>query len=384
MMCKCDEEFGTRFLPHQLRQGTELHTQRRVAVTAGFQQKTCATCRGLPEPAAPKAAMRGATSNFRRYYWREIFMETTRRFAHWADENGVASDVVAQHLRRDEYQRIEKEVVADLKRQHEISPKYHYENVSSADVIKQHSVEMVELHATFRKTISGRALPLDGQGNPVTPESFVITHFEELGYRGVEMESRPVHALFAVMMRLVVEDPADKLGRMAQFGSRTAFEEGRRGPTIWVNLPEDFGSPGYGERRADAITKHINSIPDDRREWLWTFDYLAMDSWRLREYLWAHKQEDLERAKLLIKLLPLDALRRILLYLSESYWARYLGWPDLLEYTAAGDYFFCEVKASSDQLSDEQKSWIAANATRLQLPFKLAKIHRDRVLAVET
>ena len=212
---------------------------------------------------------------------------------------------------------------------------------------------------------------------------FVIGHFQSAGYQGVEMESRPFHALFAVMMRLVVEDPADELGRIAQFGSRTAFEDGKRGPTIWVNLPEDFGPPGYGERRAHAITKHINSIPNDRREWLWTFDYLSMDSSRSRECLWAHKHEDLERAKLLIKLLPLDALRRILLYLSESYWAHYLGWPDLLEYSATADYFFCEVKASSDQLSDEQKSWVVANATRLQLPFKLAKIHRDRVLPAD-
>jgi peptide subunit release factor 1 (eRF1) len=33
MMCSCEEEFGRRFLAHQLDQGVELETQARISVT---------------------------------------------------------------------------------------------------------------------------------------------------------------------------------------------------------------------------------------------------------------------------------------------------------------------------------------------------------------
>src|SRR5690606_4873145 len=59
MMCACDETRGRRFLPHQLDEGTELGTQARVSVTAGFQPKVCPECRGLPPVNAPVAAIYG-------------------------------------------------------------------------------------------------------------------------------------------------------------------------------------------------------------------------------------------------------------------------------------------------------------------------------------
>lgn len=95
----------------------------------------------------------------------------------------------------------------------------------------------------------------------------------------------------------------------------------------------------------------------------------------VRQYLWAHREDTVATARRLVEILPGDALRRILKYLVESYWARYTGWPDLLVYD--GDsFFFTEVKGSRDKLREDQKRWIEANATELKLPFKLVRLHR--------
>jgi Holliday junction resolvase-like predicted endonuclease len=69
-------------------------------------------------------------------------------------------------------------------------------------------------------------------------------------------------------------------------------------------------------------------------------------------------------------------MRRALRYLLKDYWQHYLGWPDIFAWR--GDEFvFVEVKLSKDKLSDEQRTWIEHNATSLQFPFKILKIHRD-------
>ena len=47
----------------QLEFGVELDTKRQVLVTAGFQQKVCEECRGLPLTPHPMAASPGRTSN---------------------------------------------------------------------------------------------------------------------------------------------------------------------------------------------------------------------------------------------------------------------------------------------------------------------------------
>jgi hypothetical protein len=52
-----------------------------------------------------------------------------------------------------------------------------------------------------------------------------------------------------------------------------------------------------------------------------------------------------------------------------------VGWPDLLLFRER-DYFFAEVKSSTDSLSGEQKRWIRDNHQMLKLPFKLVKIHK--------
>lgn len=140
-------------------------------------------------------------------------------------------------------------------------------------------------------------------------------------------------------------------------------------------MSEDFGTRGYAARRAEAVEEHLASIPKEREELLWTFDYWVHHSVGLRQYLWAHRPEDVNRARQVISILPVDATFRVLRYLVADYWGRYTGWPDLLAHND-DEFFFAEVKSSKDKLREDQKSWIRGNSAELHLPFKLVKIHK--------
>lgn len=368
MMCACDEPFGRRFLSHQLDSGTELETQRCLPVTAGFQPNICRECRGLPAEATPVASIYGRTTKVRRYYWREIFFETTHRFAAWEESGGISPDAAAMR------KKIEKEVVAEIHKAHLESPKYDMSEPSAADIIERYGVEVVNLHATYAGDPKKGAV-IARDGGVSSAEACAENHFRLLGYEVMKLESVPFHVLSGVFMWLLIQDARDDRQRFVGFGNRTAVDTGVAMPVVYTSLPEDFGAPGYGRRRAHAIKKHLTLIPPDRGEMLWLFDYWLSGSGALRQYLWAHRETDIVRARRLIEILPPETIKRILEYLVASYWKRYLGWPDLLV-SKGEEFFFAEVKSSSDKLSDDQKDWIAGNAENLRLPLKLVKIHR--------
>lgn len=374
MMCSCDESFARRFLPHQLDRAVVLDTQERVPVTLGFQAGVCRSCRGLPEEPHPKSESHKRGSKVVRYYWREIYFETTERFAAWATASARAELTKARAEFPEEYSRIRREVVEEIKAQHAGSPKYEYREESQAEIIAKYGVEVVPLEGEYAPSQTRGALLKRG-GDLVSPEEFATCHFEERGWSVIKLESRPLHALFGVLMFLLIQDIADPRGRVVGFGDREAYEEGRESKQIMTRLPEDFGSTGYADRRRQAIEEHLATLPGDTDELLDLFDYWVAHSAELRQYLWAHRSEVVDRARTLIRVLAPDVVLSILRHLAGHYWGRYLGWPDLLVYKGS-EYFLAEVKSSKDKLREDQKSWIRDNSQNLKLPFKLVKIHR--------
>lgn len=377
MMCACEEEFARRFLLHQFREGTELQTRRRIPVTLGFQPNICYTCRGLPEEVHPKAEIYGISSKIRRYYWREIFFQTTKRFADWAANAGYKDYETALRERRAEHETIEKLVIEEIKDFHKRTPKYTFQEEAQSEILAKNKVEIVNLAGIYTKTEDGKLGILVGD-KLCSAEEFTGEYYSRKGYQILTTESIPFHVLFGTFMWLLIQDPTDPLVRVVGFGDRSAFDERRSGQQIWTHLPEDFGTPGYATRRESAITKHFESIPQNKEELLRLFDYWIEPSSGIRQYLWAHRSSDIERAHQLIQILSVDEICRVLKYLVADYWRRYIGWPDLLVYKS-DEHFFAEVKSSSDKLREGQKKWIYANTLELHLPFKLVKIHKQSV-----
>ncbi len=373
-MCACEKDFARRFLPHQITEGVELETHGRIMVTLGFQPRICNCCRGLPEEAHPKAEIYGFTSKIERYYWREIYFQTTQRFAEWVDQQGFRDIQSAQKSNSDVYKKISRDVINEIKELHNRAPKYIYQEKSQEEVIKENNVQIVRVDANYLNH-SERKVSISLEGQIYTPETFSALYYNRQGYDTLFVESRPFHVIFAVFMWLLIQDPTDPLVNIIGFGDRIAFDHGEKGKTIWTHLPSDFGTSGYARRRVEAIKKHFAIIPLEKRELLWVFDYWVEPSFDLRQYLWAHDPQDVEQARKIVSLLPISATLAILRYLTNDYWHHYLGWPDLLVYRP-DDYFFVEVKSSKDKLREDQKTWIQGNHSELHLPFKLLKIHR--------
>ncbi len=376
MMCVCDEVFGRCFLPHQLDQGVELETQERVYVTLGFQTNVCNACRGLPLVAAPAAAIRGRTSKIKRFYWRELFFAETERMAAWRGTNPAASPEEVRSAQR----HIEKEVLDEMKALHAREPRYNTREPSQREIIERYDVEVETFYPKYLASPEKGNVVL-WEGEVISPESFVARQYKALGWSVMLLESAPLHALFGVMMWLLIEHPADPKNRTVSFGARAAFKAEEDVSMIIAHLPEDFGTPGYGRRRMNEIDEHFALLsPDglaDRGLLLELFDYWRNPSENLRQYLWAHRVTDIDRARRLIEILPAETTIAILRYLVDDYWARYIGWPDLLLWRD-GASVMVEVKSSSDKLSAEQMRWIADNHDILKLPFRIAKLHRTR------
>jgi hypothetical protein len=377
MMCACDEKFGRRFLAHQLRHGTVLQSREEVPVTLGFEPNICRECRGLRPEAAPKSPMYGQTSKIRRYYWRELWFKTKERFADWADAEGLSD----RDLRNDARaiaakKRIEAEVLAELKLAHDISPKYSYQEETQDAIIQKYGVEVVPLSAIYANHPDTKGvLVIDGV-DPCSAEEYVARHYRRLNFGILFLESIPFHVLFGTFMWLLIQDCSDPLIRRVGFGDRAAFEAKAPRKEIWTFLPSDFGTRGYGERREQEVRGHLARIPNEREDLIRNFGYWLGYSNDFRQYLGAHREEDVAKARKLLDVLPAPTIKRILQYLVGSYWDRFCGWPDLLVFNDA-EFFFAEVKSSKDKLSCAQKSWIKGNFEELRLPFKLVKIHKS-------
>lgn len=370
MMCACDESFGRRFLAHQLTVGRELQTQTDVPVDLGFVASTCPECRGLPALPTPLAESFGRTSKIRRYYWRELFFLTTPRQAEWAEANVDASS--QEH--NTAMAAIEAEALEEIKARHAAAPKYVFSEDSQAEVLHRYDVDVQAIDAIYSDQPAKGAMIVLGD-ETVSPEAYVSHLYQSQGWSVMPLESMPFHALFGVMMWLVIQDASDPLVQLVGFGDRHAYETSRKKVPIWTFLPDDFGSTAYAQRRQQQIARHLGRFPDDRDGMLWLFDYQRPMSSDLRQYLWAHREDDVDRARRLIEVLAPAQIVAILRYLVYAYWDRYLGWPDLLLHRDE-EILLVEVKSSSDRLSTAQKEWIAGNHEHLRLPFRLVKLHR--------
>ena len=347
MMCACEKKHGERFLPHQLSEGSILETQQRVPVTLDFQMHVCPECRGEKPIHAPKASMPGSTTKVSRFYWREIYLETTKRFYDRNPDLDPQSNNHSEFCFPELRNAIEKEIIEEIKKQHAVAPKYDYTEQSQSDVLRETNTEIILVKGEYLKTESRRA-KVKGKTAPVSVEAFAAEYFEDLGYKSIEVESVPFHVLFATCMWETIQDLFDPKIRNVFFGSRFSFDQNRSDDfPISTFLPEDFGTSGYFSRRKDSIEGHLGAIGNVREE----FDILEAGSWNLREYLWAHRDLDIQKARDILAVLSNEDVIKTLRYMSRNYWRNYCGWPDLLIYNES-EYFFVEVKSTNDQLSD--------------------------------
>lgn len=372
-MCACDKVIGEKFLPHQLTQGARLETQERVPVTLGFMSRVCELCRNGTATPHPVASIPGRTSKVKRYYWRELAFRQMELYEQLAGSSDGYLNEHPEHL-SDIYKQAEALALEEIKELHKHSPRYSYQEESSESLLRRCQVKIRDVQVEYVKTSSKKALIQHGAQN-LHAEQFAQTIYEDLGYRTLLVESVPFHVIFGVFTWLLIQDPCDPMGRIVQFGARDAYERDRSKELVSAVLPSDFGTSGYGIRRADEIVAHIKLLEERAEDLEWLFDYWLEPSWGLRQYLWAHRDTDVEIARHIIASLPASTTIMIIDYMLGDYWNRHIGWPDLLA-SRNHEILFVEVKSSNDKLSQNQKHWIEDNFKVLKLPFELLKLHR--------
>ena len=297
------------------------------------------------------------------------------RFASWAAEEGLPDALIAHIEHGDVFDEFQKTVVEQIKSEHEKHPKYRFETRSADQVLQDNLVEVIPIHAEYALNEKQGHSRIIFNGTTFSVEEFAAEYFRAKGFEALDLESTPFHIIFAVYMWPLIQSPLDTSSRLAGFGDREAFERKEPGKQIWLRLPDDFGTSGFAERRASAIDEHLSLLPDNKLELLELFDLWIEPSGDLRQYLWAHKVDDVIRARKVVEVLPEGITIKILRYLVGNYWGRYLGWPDLLVFRS-NEFLLVEVKSSGDKLRENQKDWIEDNRRILKLPFKLVKIHR--------
>ncbi len=313
--------------------------------------------------------MHGATTKIARYYWREIFFETTRRFYDAHPNLDPLDHNSSEFCFPEERREIEKQVISEIKKQHEDSPKYEYSERTQQEVIETTNTEVILVNAEHINT-GKRKVGIRSGEDILTVEEFAAAYFNEQGFSVLEVESVPFHVLFGVFMYLVIEDPDDSKGKIVQFGSRNDFDTNTcQEGMVTTILPDDFGGSLYYERRKEFIDRHISELHD--LDWL--FDFWLGYSYNLRQYLWAHREKDVCRAKQVIAVLGLENIRKVLNYMVRNYWKNYCGWPDLLVYDDES-FFFVEVKSSNDKLSEDQKNWLMGNMQYMGFRSKIFKV----------
>lgn len=111
------------------------------------------------------------------------------------------------------------------------------------------------------------------------------------------------------------------------------------------------------------------------------FAFLARQVWISKtqdltpkpQYLWAHRDSDVSKAKEVMRVLGLENLKKVLHYLSMNYWGNFCGWPDLLIHND-DEIRFVEVKSRNDRLSEDQKNWFLGNHDHMGFNATIFKV----------
>jgi hypothetical protein len=239
----------------------------------------------------------------------------------------------------------------------------------------KYGVEVIPIEGIYVSNPAGKRALIKDRAGSCTVEEYACRHFRSMGYSAIIVENIPIYVLFCVYMWSVIQDAADPRSQIVGVVDRRGFDAGVDPKMIWIPLPDDFGKPAYGARRAEAIDKHLSAMTCEPRELQRLFDLWLGPSGDLGQYLCGHRNEHIQLARQMIDILPSVSVIEMLRYLIEDYWGRRAGWPDLLVYRDH-EFFFAEVKSVNDKLGKSQERWIRDNRERLHFPFKLVEVLR--------
>jgi hypothetical protein len=125
---------------------------------------------------------------------------------------------------------------------------------------EKYDFDVLLLEGSYVSDPNVRRAVIEDGNDRCSVEEYASRCFRRQGYSALRVENEPIAALFGVFMSPLIQDASDPHGRMIGVGDSFAFDAGTQGKIIWTRLPDDFGKPVYGVRRAAAINDHLRTI----------------------------------------------------------------------------------------------------------------------------
>lgn len=353
--CDCEEELATRFLPYQLKFGTEYGTGKRFPVI-GSTSKMCQTCKGEKEEPHPMVY----GSKLERYYWREIFKTYLSLVAHWLDSNNLTvTNILAfesQYAKQSDL--LKKEAKTYWQDRHNQSPKYTFAvEPTEADFLSEVKVPERNLTGRITSVKKGKKNAkawINSLGKECSVEDIASEWFSSNGFIVKKCELRLVSVLVATFCFPVIIGQERSIGSLLTrgFGSEQFF----------ASHKQEFEKNRHYLEKAENLAAIYNNI--------------LPESHGLRLYLGVEDAESVELGLLAIKAMPRSMLLDCVQFGFESFWARRAGWPDLFAARlASNEFLFAEVKGSTDKLSLQQMDWFKWAIQKAKLPCEIVRVN---------
>ena len=307
-MCQCERELALAFLPHQVSRGTEYGTHITYPVT-GFAEGICLECQGEIEEPHPRAAIHGLKGKVERYYWREIFKTYCIHSLEWMKQNNVTIKDIIEFERM--FPEKAKEFRKTAKRHwlqvHKTNPKYDTKEPSQAGFLSEVSVPTTYLEVPYAQIEKngqkiGKWIGINGEICSV--EQIALEHYRAQRYEGRLCERKLISVLVGTILAPVIQDKRDPRLQVGFRNSTSGWRsDNRETPVIAFELPEDFGSAEYYERRKDAFENYISGL-GDRRNIIQLYEVLLDPSTPLRDYLWVNDDKAVALGRFALRIYP--------------------------------------------------------------------------------
>lgn len=380
-ICECERELALAFLPHQISFGTEYGTRKNYKVT-GFSANLCPECRGELIEAYPRAAIYGQKGKIERYYWREIFKTYCEISREWLKNSSIKVKDILEF--ETQFPEISRELKKRAKNQwqlvHKTSPKYNTKEKTESRFLTEVQVPIREIEAAYRQIQRGDQKIgrwINSTGELTSVEKVATEWYVLQGFSVIPCERRLISTWVATLLSDVIQNIDDPLIRQSiRHSTKNWTTRNRETPIVVFNLPEDFGSHKFFDRRREALNYGLDRIRQASNLTL-LFDSLLDNSFLLRDYLWVNDDDIVADARKALTIIPKETIISCIEWTVQDFWQRQPGWPDLFVYRD-NEILFSEVKSPHDELSLEQMNWFEWAIKEAHIPCEIFRVTKEK------
>lgn len=377
LICECERELATIFLPHQIGFASEYGTRKKIPVN-GFAPNICAECRGEIEEPHPKAEIRGLKGKVERFYWREIFKTYCELLLKYYNNdfkfrNIIEHDFAFPDVKKNLWQK-SKQFWQNI---HRNKPQYNTKERTCAESLLEFSIIKREINAPYQQIErDGQKIGkwIDPSGNLVSVEELAMTWYKNQGFNVLRCERKLISVWVGTFLGVAIQDRNDPKTLLEMRGSTRGWTNiNRKTPNISFYLPEDFGSANYYLRRREVIDSCFVDMEASSLAAL--YDSLLRETEFIRDYLWVADDDAVNLGKKALEILPKGMVVKSLKWAIADFWNRQSGWPDLLVFNN-NEFRFSEVKSPHDKLSQDQMNWFEWALTEGEIPCELLMVKK--------